>query len=75
MPRRSKVELYEQIRKVRQREQSVSIRELARRFHVHRRDVRQALVSALPPPHQVPARPAPVLGAALPGVPTAAHEG
>jgi transposase len=62
MPRRSKVELYEQIRKARQREEGVSIRELARRFHVHRRDVRHALSSAVPPPRQVAARPAPVLG-------------
>jgi transposase len=62
MPRRSKVELYEQIRKARQREEGVSIRELARRFHVHRRDVRYALASALPPPRTVAARPAPVLG-------------
>ncbi len=56
------MELYEHIRKARQREESVSIRELARRFHVHRREVRQALSSPLPPPRRVPARPAPVLG-------------
>ncbi len=56
------MELYEQIRKTRQREPSVSIRELARRFHVHRREVRQALASAVPPPRRVPVRPAPVLG-------------
>ena len=56
------MELYEQIRKARQREEGVSIRELARRFHVHRRDVRYALASALPPPRTVAARPAPVLG-------------
>ncbi len=62
MPKRSKVELYEQIRKARQREEGVSIRELARRFGVHRRDVRQALSSALPPPRKTAARPAPVLG-------------
>ncbi|MCA1706258.1 MAG: IS21 family transposase, partial [Actinobacteria bacterium] len=63
MPRRSKVELYEQIRKARQREEGISIRELARRFHVHRRDVRQALSSAVPPtPRNIAPRPAPVLG-------------
>jgi transposase len=56
------VELYEQIRKVRDREQ-ISLRELSRRFQVHRRDVRQALASAIPPPRKVsPPRPAPALG-------------
>lgn len=45
------MELYEQIRKVRERE-GASKRELARRFHVHRRDVRQALESAAPPPRK-----------------------
>jgi transposase len=62
MPRRSKVELYEQIRKAQARD-GVSIRELARRFGVHRRDVRAALSSPVPPPRKKPvARPAPVLG-------------
>ena len=61
MPKRSKVLLYEQIRKAAERE-DVSIRELARRFHVHRRDIRQALTSAVPPPRKVSPRPAPVLG-------------
>src|SRR5438094_5123929 len=60
MSQRSKVELYEQIRKARRREQ-LSIRGLADRFHVHRRDVRQALSSAVPPPRRPVARPAPVL--------------
>jgi transposase len=60
MPRRSKVELYEQIRRAREREQ-LSIRALAERFHVHRRDVRQALSSAVPPPRKPVARPSPVL--------------
>lgn len=63
MPKaRSKVELYEQIRKVRGREPEVSVRELARRFRVHRRDVRAALKSAVPPPRKAgPPRPAPKL--------------
>lgn len=60
MAKRSRVELYEQIRKVRERE-GVSKRELARRFHVHRRDVRQALDSAVPPPRKKPPRKASVL--------------
>jgi transposase len=61
MPKRSKVSVYEQIRKVRERE-GVSIRELARRFGVHRRDVRQALESAVPPPRKLASRrPAPAL--------------
>ncbi len=60
MPKRSKVTLYEQIRKVGEREQ-LSVRELARRFHVHRRDVRQALTSPVPPDRKVPERPAPSL--------------
>jgi transposase len=37
------------------------VRELARRFHVHRRDVRQALATAIPPERKVPERPAPAL--------------
>ena len=60
MSRRSKVELYEQMRKAREREQ-LSIRALADRFHVHRRDVRAALSSAVPPARKPVVRPAPVL--------------
>jgi transposase len=60
MPQRSKVELYEQIRKAHERE-DLSVRELARRFHVHRRDVRQALASPVPPDRKKPERPAPAL--------------
>jgi transposase len=64
MPKpRSKVELYEQIRRAGARD-GLSIRELSRRFGVHRRDVRAALVSAVPPSRrQSSPRVAPALGA------------
>lgn len=54
--------LYEQIRRAHERDQ-VSIRELARRFGVHRRDVRAALASPIPPSRKVPVavKPAPKL--------------
>lgn len=54
--------LYEQIRRAHEREQ-VSIRELARRFGVHRRDVRAALASPVPPARKIPevVRPSPKL--------------
>ncbi len=45
---RSRVELFEQIRRDRRLEQS-STRELAARHKVHRRTLRQALSSAVPP--------------------------
>jgi transposase len=48
---RSRVELFEQIRRDR-RAGGSSIRELADRHHVHRRTVRQALASAVPPPRR-----------------------
>ena len=51
---------YEQIRRARDRE-GLSIRALSQRFRVHRRDVRQALASAVPPARKVPARAAPKL--------------
>jgi transposase len=58
----SRVELFEQIRRDRDRE-GASMRELARRYGVHRRAVRQALASPLPPAKRPPAsRPAPKLG-------------
>jgi transposase len=60
MPKRSKVKLYEQIRKAHERD-GLSVRELARRFHVHRRDVRQALDSAVPRERKSVARPSPAL--------------
>ncbi len=60
MPTRSKVQLYEQIRRSQEREQ-LSVRALARRFGVHRRDVRQALAFPVPPGRKRPERPAPSL--------------
>jgi transposase len=57
------MEQFEQIRRDHARE-GLSIRELARRHGVHRRAVRQALESAIPPAKRSPeARPAPKLGA------------
>jgi transposase len=59
----SRVELFEQIRRDRDRE-GLSIRALAERHGVHRRAVRQALLSPLPPAKRSPvSRPAPKLGA------------
>ncbi|MFQ5382124.1 MAG: IS21 family transposase [Dehalococcoidia bacterium] len=55
------MELFERIRRDRRKE-GLSIRTLSRRHGVHRRTVRQALVSALPPPRVVPPRAAPALG-------------
>jgi len=58
----TRVELFEQIRRDHDREE-LSIHALARRHRVHRRTVRQALDSPLPPPRKKPeGRPAPVLG-------------
>jgi hypothetical protein len=59
---RSRVELFEQIRRD-WRAGGSSIRELAVRHHVHRRTVRQALASAVPPPRKAyPPRPRPAIG-------------
>ena len=55
------MELYERIRKD-SREEALSIRALAVRHHVHRRDVRSALASPTPTERKVPEREAPVLG-------------
>lgn len=68
MAKRSKVRLYEQIRRARVEDESVAIRELARRFEVHRRDVRAALASAVPPARKVAVRAAPVMDAWKPTV-------
>ena len=60
---RSRVELFEQIRRD-WRAGEVSIRELAVRHHVHRRTVRQAVASAVPPPRKAyPPRPRPAIDA------------
>ena len=59
----SRVELFEQIRRDWEFE-GLSIHALARRHGVHRRTVRQALESPLPPARKRPeGRPAPKLGA------------
>jgi transposase len=58
----SRVEQFEQIRRDRERE-GLSIRGLAARHGVHRRAVRQALTSPVPPAKRAPvSRPAPKLG-------------
>ena len=61
MKKRSKVELYEQIRKSHEHDE-LSIRALSERFGVHRRTVREALASPIPPPRKQGERPAPALG-------------
>jgi len=57
----SKVELYEKIRLAR-RDELLSVRGLAARFGVHRREVRAALMSPEPAPRKTPVRAAPVTG-------------
>lgn len=49
---RSRVELFEAIRRDHRLEPGLSIRQLAHRHGVHRRTVRQALASAIPPPRR-----------------------
>ena len=61
MAGRSKVELFEQIRRARRDDPSVSVRELSRRFSTHRRMVHLALASAVPPPRKVQERASPVM--------------
>ena len=58
MTKRSRVKVFEEIRRARERE-GCSIRELARRFGVHRRDVRLALACPVPPSRKKPERVSP----------------
>jgi hypothetical protein len=57
---RSRVELFEAIRRDHRRE-GLSVRGLADRYRVHRRAVRQALACAEPPRRKTPVRAAPRL--------------
>jgi transposase len=52
----SRVELFERIRRDRRVDPEVSIRELGRRYGVHRRTVRAALAAAVPAPRRQPER-------------------
>jgi len=61
----SRVELFERIR-IDRRQEGLSVRALARRHHVHRRTVHQALASAVPPPRASPVRASPVMGPWIP---------
>lgn len=55
------MELYERIRRD-ERDEGLSIRALADKHRVHRRSVREALASAVPPPRKTPERQSPALG-------------
>ncbi|HQU00610.1 MAG TPA: IS21 family transposase [Acidimicrobiales bacterium] len=62
MAKRSKSVMFEEMRKAHYGPDEVSIRALAEKYGVHRRTVRQALLSAVPPARTVVERTAPVLG-------------
>jgi transposase len=62
MTKRSKSVMFEEIRKAHFGPDEVSIRALAEKHGVHRRTVRQALVSAVPPVRASTERPSPALG-------------
>src|SRR5260370_9473660 len=65
MERRAKVELFEEIR--REYEFGIgTVRGVARKLGVHRRQVRQALADAQPPARKQPARARPVLPGPMP---------
>lgn len=61
MKEMTRVEQFERIRRD-HHDKAMSIRQLAEKHRVHRRTVRQALASPIPPPRKITARPAPVLG-------------
>jgi transposase len=61
MTKRTKVELFEQIRKAHAGIESPSIRDLSRVYGVHRRTVRQALANAVPPERKTTQRKSPSL--------------
>ena len=63
--RRTKVELYEEIRREYEHG-SGTIREVSRKLGVHRREVRKALCSAIPAARKVPERDHPKLAPAIP---------
>jgi transposase len=58
---KSKVELFEQIR-IASRDEKLGIHALSKRFKVHRRDVRAALLSAEPPERKQGSWPSPLTG-------------